>query len=128
VACAAGLATLEVIREENLLANCQAMGQRLLAGAQTLKNKYPLIGDVRGMGLLVALELIVPGTDKEPYPAAVQRLLEECLQRGLLLYSAGVYNHVIRIFPPLIVTQEQVDEALAILDDSLARVTETLAV
>jgi 4-aminobutyrate aminotransferase len=120
VACAAGLATLEVIREENLLANCRQMGEQLLAGARQLQAKYPLIGDVRGLGLMVGLELIVPGPEKKPHSQAAQRLLEECLARGLLLYSAGLHSHVIRIFPPLIVNQAQIDEALSILDESLA--------
>lgn len=123
VACAAGVATLDVIREENLLDNCRQMGQRLKAGVEQLKNKYPVIGDVRGVGLLVGLEMIIPGTDKQPNPQAVEQLLTACLERGLLLYSAGVHNHVVRIFPPLIVNAEQVDEALAILDDCLARIT-----
>lgn len=123
VACAAGLATLEVIRDENLLENCRKMGTRLLSGAQALQAKYPLIGNVRGIGLMVGLELVVPGQDKTPHPQAAQQLLEECLERGLLLYSAGLRNHVIRIFPPLIVNQAQIDEALQILDDSLAAVT-----
>jgi 4-aminobutyrate aminotransferase-like enzyme len=78
------------------------------------------LGDVRGLGLLVGLELIVPGSDKPPNGPAAQTLLEECLARGLLLYSAGLHSHVIRIFPPLIVTPAQVDEALQILDESLA--------
>jgi 4-aminobutyrate aminotransferase len=120
VACAAGLAVLEVIREENLLENCRQMGTRLLAGAKQLQTKYPIIGDVRGLGLMVGLEMVIPGNEKKPNPAAVEHLLEECLARGLLLYSAGLYSHVIRIFPPLIINQAQVDEALQILDDSLA--------
>lgn len=120
VACAAGLATLQVIREENLLKNARQVGARLLAGAKALQQKYPIIGDVRGIGLMVGLEFVVPGPEKQPNPQVVQAVLEECLSRGLLLYSAGLYSHVIRIFPPLIVNQAQVDEALQILDDSLA--------
>jgi 4-aminobutyrate aminotransferase len=122
VACAAGLATLQIIREENLLENARQMGARLLEGAKALQQKYPMIGDVRGIGLMVGLEFVVPGSDKQPNPQAVQTVLEECLGRGLLLYSAGLYSHVIRIFPPLIVNQAQVDEALQILDESLAAV------
>ncbi len=126
VACAAGLATLEVFREENLLANCREMGARLLAGARQLQARYPMIGDVRGVGLLVGLEFILPNSDKQPYPQAVERLLEECLSRGLLLYSAGLHNHVVRIFPPLIVNAGQIDEALQIIEDSLAAVVASL--
>ncbi len=126
VACAAGLATLDVIRDEKLLENCRQQGARLLAGARQLQAKYPLIGDVRGVGLMVGLEFIVPGQDKKPNPAAVEQLLEECLERGLLLYMAGLHSHVVRIFPPLIVNQAQVDEALQILDDSLAATVKKL--
>ncbi len=126
VASAAGLAVLEVIREENLLENCRRMGAQLLAGARQLQSKYPIIGDVRGLGLLVGLELVTPGEGMKPNPGVVQRLLEACLARGLLLYSAGLHSHVIRIFPPLIVTQAQVDEALRILDESLAETMEKL--
>lgn len=120
VACAAGVATLEVIRDENLLDNCRQMGARLLAGVQQLQARYPIIGDVRGLGLMIGLEFVQPGPDRQPNPQAVTRLLDECLKRGLLLYMAGLHNHVIRIFPPLIVTAAQIDEALQIMDESLA--------
>lgn len=126
VACAAALAVLEAIREEDLLANCRQMGERLLAGVKRLQAKYPLIGDARGLGLMLGLELIVPGSDKTPNGPAAQILLEESLVRGLLLYSAGLHNHVIRIFPPLIVTPAQVDEALQILDEALSATLEKL--
>ena len=69
---------------------------------------------------MVALELIIPGSNKTPNPEAAMRVLENCLQRGLLGYMAGLVGQVIRFIPPLNVTTEQVDEALAILDESLA--------
>jgi len=119
VACAAALAVLEVIREENLLENCSRMGARLLEGLRRLQVKYPFIGEVRGLGLMVALELVVPGTDKQPDGATAMKVLEGCLQRGLLAYMAGLHGQVIRMMPPLNITQAQVDEALGILDESL---------
>ena len=119
IACAAALATLEVIREENMLENCRSMGERFLDGFRQLKGKCPVIGDVRGVGLMVALELIVPGSNKTPNPEAATKVLEKCLERGLLGYMAGLVGQVIRFIPPLNVTASQVDEALAILDDSL---------
>ena len=119
VACAAALAVLEVIREENLLENCSRMGARLLEGLRRLQMKYPFIGEVRGLGLMVALELVVPGTDKQPDGATAMKVLEGCLQRGLLAYMAGLHGQVIRMMPPLNITQAQVDEALGILDESL---------
>jgi 4-aminobutyrate aminotransferase len=120
IACAAALAVLDVIREENLLENCRKMGKRLLAGFERLQGKYPLVGEARGLGLMVALELIVPGQGKAPNGEAAMQVLKGCLERGLLAYMAGLHGQVVRFIPPLTVTQEQVDESLQILDDSLA--------
>lgn len=123
VACAAALATLDVIREENLLENCRKMGARLLNGFRSLKERFPIIGDVRGVGLMVAMELIVPGSEKTPNPTAAMSILENCLERGLVAYMAGLQGQVIRLMPPLNLTEEQVDLALTILDESLAKVS-----
>jgi 4-aminobutyrate aminotransferase len=123
IACAAGLAVLDVIRDENLLENCQKMGAHLLQGFSSLKEKYAMIGDVRGIGLMVAMELIVPGSDKQPDGKAAQAVLDQCLERGLLGYMAGLQGQVIRLIPPLNITLEQADEALQILDSSLAVVS-----
>ncbi len=119
IACAAALATLDVIRDENLLANCRKMGSRLLAGFRDLKDKYPVIGQVRGLGLMVAMEMIVPGQGKTPNPKAAMAVLENSLQRGVMGYMAGLHGQVVRLMPPLNITEAQVDEALSILDDSL---------
>jgi len=124
VSCAAALATLQIFREENLLANCRKMGTRFMHGLQNLKKNYDLIGEARGVGLMLAIELIVPGSQKEPNPQAATRLLNACLKRGLLAYMAGTYGQVVRFIPPLIVTQPQIDEALTILDAALAEVSE----
>ncbi len=119
IACAAGLAVLDVIREENLLENCRNMGKRLLDGFRGFQQKFSFIGDVRGVGLMVAMEMVEPGT-KTPNGAAAMAVLEGCLERGLLGYMAGLKGQVIRLIPPLNVTVEQVDEALNIIDHSLA--------
>lgn len=120
IACAAALAVLDVIREENLLENCRQMGVYLLDGFRRLKEKYPIVGDVRGLGLMVALELIFPGQGKTPNGEAAMRVLNNCLERGLLAYMAGLHGQVVRFIPPLTVTREQVEESLRILDESLA--------
>ncbi len=125
ISCAAALATLDVIREENLLENCRKMGTRLLNGFRSLKERYPIIGDVRGLGLMVAMELIVPGEDKKPNGKAAMAVLEHALKRGLVGYMAGMQGQVIRIMPPLNLTQEQAEEALSIFDDSLAEVSKS---
>jgi 4-aminobutyrate aminotransferase len=120
IACAASLATLEVLEEENLVENCKRMGKIFLEGLSSLQDQYPFIGEVRGMGLMVAMELIVPESEKIPNPRAVADLLEACLERGLLGYMAGLHGHVIRFMPPLIVTEGQITQALEIISDSLS--------
>ena len=120
IACAAALATLNIIREEKLLENCRKMGVRLLEGFRVLQDKYHIIGDVRGLGLMVGMEFILPGQGKTPNPEAAAAVLENSLERGLLAYMAGLHGQVVRIMPPLNVTRAQVDEALTIFEDSLA--------
>lgn len=120
IACAAALATLDIIREENLLENCRKMGVRLLDGFRALQKKYPIIGDVRGLGLMVAMEMIVAGQGKTPNGEAAFAVLNNCLEHGLIGYMAGLHGQVVRFMPPLTVTEEQVDEALSILGESLA--------
>jgi 4-aminobutyrate aminotransferase-like enzyme len=99
------------------------MGGRLRAGLDRLKAKYPkTLGDVRGMGLMQGLELVADETvqDRTPAPEKAVRLFEETKKRGLLIGKGGLYGNVIRISPPLIVNAGEVDEALKILDESLA--------
>lgn len=119
VTCAAALATIEVLEEENLVENARVMGQRLREGLEALKQKYPVIGDVRGMGLMQALELV--GENKRPDPQAVQRLMELAKAQGLLIGRGGLMGNVIRITPPLNVTKTEVDQALRALDRSFSQ-------
>lgn len=120
ISCAAALAVLEVIREENLLENCRRMGKYLLDGLKQLQKRYSVIGDARGLGLMAAIEMVIPGGGKQPNSDAAMAVLNNCLERGLLGYMAGLYGQVVRFIPPLNVTQAQIDEALNILDISLA--------
>lgn len=120
IACAAALAVLDVIREDNLLENCRKMGKRLLDGFRGFQQKYPFIGDVRGLGLMLAMEFVQPGT-KTPDGEKAMAVLEACLERGLIAYMAGLKGQVIRLIPPLNVTEAQVDDALEILEASLQR-------
>jgi 4-aminobutyrate aminotransferase len=115
----AALATLQVIEEENLVENARIMGQRLREGLENLKQKYSVIGDVRGMGLMQGLELV--GESKRPDAEAVKRLFESTKANGLLIGKGGLMGNAIRITPPLNVTKDQVDQALKILDQSFSR-------
>jgi len=114
ISCAAALATMDVLREENLLENARAQGGYMLEVLRELEAESPIVGDVRGVGLMIAVEFVKPGTDKEPNTAAVRRILERALEGGLLLYPCGHWTQTIRLIPPLTVTREQVDEGLAI--------------
>ena len=119
VTCAAALATLEVIESEGLVANAARRGRQLREGLEALKEKYPIMGEVRGMGLMQAVEMV--GPDKAPSPEAVARLFELTRRNGLLIGKGGLMGNVVRITPALNVTRDQVDEALARLDRSMAQ-------
>ncbi|HEU5204531.1 MAG TPA: aspartate aminotransferase family protein, partial [Candidatus Limnocylindrales bacterium] len=121
VACAAALATLDVIEEEGLLANARERGAQFLAGLRRLAASHQSIGDVRGLGLMLAIELIKPGVGdgRVPDPDLTKRVQAAAFERRLLLLTAGTYVNVIRIIPPLVTTPEEVDLALAILEESL---------
>ena len=123
VSCAAANATIDIIQADNLVENAANMGAHLRAGLEGLQRKYPrVLGDVRGMGLMQALELVADETvqDRTPNAAATALLLEETRKRGLLIGRGGLYGNAVRISPPLNITRDEVDEAVGILDASFA--------
>ncbi|HTS01779.1 MAG TPA: aspartate aminotransferase family protein [Thermoanaerobaculia bacterium] len=123
VSSAAANATIAVMEEIDAPKRAAETGARLRAGLDGLRKKYPKsIGDVRGMGLMQGVELVADETvqDRTPAPEKAVRLFEETKRRGLLIGKGGLYGNVIRISPPLIVSAADVDEALKILDESLA--------
>jgi 4-aminobutyrate aminotransferase len=121
VSCAAANATLDVIEEEGLVGNARTRGDELLAGLRALARRHRAIGDVRGLGLMVALEFVKPdeGDGRVPDPDLTKRVQAEALARRLIVLTAGTYVNVIRIIPPLITTPEEVELALATLAESL---------
>jgi len=119
---AAAKAVIDLIEEENLAANAASTGAYLRAGLEDLQAKYPLIGDVRGMGLLQALELVTDRAAKTPAPVETARLLEAARDEGLLIGKGGLHGNVIRISPPLNIRRSDVDEFIRLLDASLAKV------
>ena len=119
---AAASATISVIEEEKLLHNAQLMGALLRSGLEGFAEKHKGIGDVRGMGLMQAIELVKDRGSKEPDPQAANRLMEETRKRGLLLGKGGLYGNTMRIAPALIVNKSQIDEALRIIGQALGEV------
>lgn len=114
ISCAAALATLEVIRQENLLENARVQGAYMLEALRELEAESPIVGDVRGVGLMIAVEFVKPGTNKQPNTEAVRRILQRALDGGLLLYPCGHWTQTIRLIPPLTITRQQVNEGLDI--------------
>jgi alanine-glyoxylate transaminase/(R)-3-amino-2-methylpropionate-pyruvate transaminase len=116
----AALATIEVIENEGIVARSAELGAHLRAGLEDLARQHPVIGEVRGMGLMQALELVEDRKTKAPAPARAAQLMERAREQGLLLGKGGLYGNVIRIAPPLRLGRGEVDEALARLGRALA--------
>ncbi|HVR42722.1 MAG TPA: aspartate aminotransferase family protein [Thermoanaerobaculia bacterium] len=122
VTAAAAMATIRVIEEDELPRNAAVVGAHLRQGLEALKEKYPVIGDVRGMGLMQAIECVEDRKTKEPAPKAVLKVFEETKRRGVLIGKGGLYGNVIRLGPPLIACRGDVDELLTALDHAFATV------
>jgi 4-aminobutyrate aminotransferase len=125
VSCAAALTTIELLRQ-GLIRNAADVGAHLLAAAKTLKDRHPLVGDVRGRGLMIGIELVRDRQTKERATTERDRLVRECFNRGLLVLGAG--RNAIRLSPPLVLTKDQADTAVRILDEALVAVTAPEAV
>jgi 4-aminobutyrate aminotransferase len=119
VACAAALATLRLLRDA-LMANAASVGEHLLQALRELQRKHALIGDVRGKGLMVGVELVRDRETKERATTERDRVVEECFKRGLLILGAG--RNALRLSPPLVLTRAQADIAVRILDEAIAAV------
>ncbi len=118
----AARATIDVIEEENLLENAHTVGAYFRQKLEGLAEKYSLIGDVRGMGLMQGLELVKDRQTKEPAPEAGSALLERARENGLLIGKGGLYGNVVRLAPMLNISKGDVDEAVRVLDKSFSEV------
>jgi 4-aminobutyrate aminotransferase and related aminotransferases len=116
VACAQGRAVLEIIEREKLQQNSLTIGSRLLAGLNQLKEKHKLIGDVRGKGLMLGIELVKDRQSKEPAKEASAQISERCREMGLLLGKGGLWGQTIRFSPPMCVNEQDADFLLEVLD------------
>jgi alanine-glyoxylate transaminase/(R)-3-amino-2-methylpropionate-pyruvate transaminase len=121
VSMAAGLAVLDVIDEECLQENCRVLGARLRRGLEKLAQAHRLIGDVRGKGLMVGVELVRDRATKEPASEETKAVLEHAREMGVLLGKGGLFGNVLRIKPPMCITADDVDFALEVLDIALTR-------
>jgi 4-aminobutyrate aminotransferase/(S)-3-amino-2-methylpropionate transaminase len=122
VACAAALAVLDIFEREPLVERANALGLMALERMRAWQRRFPLIGDVRGLGAMVAMELVRDRETREPAAAETARMLVEARERGLILIKAGLYDNVIRLLMPLVTTDEEMAKGLDILEASLAAV------
>ena len=124
LACAAGLAVLDIFEQEKLLARVQQIGQRFMERFQRLQSQVPAIGDVRGLGMMVALEFVRDRQSKEPAPEIVDQIVVLARQKGLLLLKAGLYGNVLRLLPPFVIDDMLIAHALEILDTVIKEATQ----
>ncbi len=120
VSCAAAHAVLDIFEEEKLLEKSEALGNKLWASFQALQSKYETIGDVRGKGPMIAMELVKDRHRKQPAADTAAAVVSYSYERGLILLSCGPYGNVIRCLAPLVITDSELDKGLAILDDAFA--------
>jgi 4-aminobutyrate aminotransferase len=120
LAAAGGLANLRYILDNDLQSNARKMGKRLMEGLRDAARAQPAVGDVRGKGLMIGIEIVRPGSG-EPWPEVASRVLESARERGVLIGKGGLYGNVLRIAPPLTVSADEVDDALRAITESMER-------
>jgi len=120
VAAAAAVATIKVMKEEGLLQNALERGKQLMDGLRKIQKEYPILGDVRGLGLMVGTEFSTP--ERKPMTDTVKAIQLACREKGLLLHTAGTFDSAFRWIPPLVVKADQIDTSLQIFTESLKKV------
>jgi 4-aminobutyrate aminotransferase/(S)-3-amino-2-methylpropionate transaminase len=122
VACAAALAVLDVFEEENMLAKSVALGEKLKARFEKWQKDFSIIGEIRGLGAMLGLEF-VKGENKEPAADEAKQLAAYCLGKGLLVLVCGSYGNVVRILAPFVITDEQLEKGLSIMEEGLKEIS-----
>jgi 4-aminobutyrate aminotransferase/(S)-3-amino-2-methylpropionate transaminase len=119
VAQAAALAVLDVIEDEGICDHAAQLGETIRGRMESWQQRWPRIGDVRGLGAMLAIELVKDPATKEPDPDIATAVVEAATERGLLLLKSGIYSNCIRVLAPLVLTDAELDEALAVWEDAL---------
>lgn len=122
LACAAALKVLEIMERENLPQRALQLSQKCFERFEAFKEKYEIVGDVRGIGVMLGIEFVKDKETKTPYPEAVSAIVNEAVKNGLIIESAGVYGNVIRFLSPLVITDEQLEAGFNILEKAIAKV------
>jgi 4-aminobutyrate aminotransferase-like enzyme len=127
VSCAAALANIEYMQKEDLPGRATELGAYAMAKLRDIQKQNPMLGDVRGLGLMIGVEL-VKDDKKTPAPAEAEAIRDALLREGVLVGVGGVYGNVIRFQPPLVITRQQIDRAIGAFNGALDEVTRTAAV
>ena len=122
VSCRAALAVLEILFEDRLLEQAVQLGETLRERLTAIQQRHEIVGDVRGRGPMVAMELVEDRQTKKPAGDKAKALVNRCFEKGLVLLSCGKFSNVIRTLMPLVITDEQLDKGLAILEESLEEI------
>lgn len=122
VACEAALATIKFMEDEKLAERSEKLGAVIMDRMKKLQKEFPRIGDVRGLGCMIGLEFVKDVETKEPDKASVSAIIAECLKQGLILINAGIFGNVVRFLPPVVITDEQLEQALTIFESSVRKV------
>jgi 4-aminobutyrate aminotransferase/(S)-3-amino-2-methylpropionate transaminase len=122
VACRAALAVLNIFEEEGLLEKANALGQKLAARFEKWQAQFAIVGEIRGLGAMLGLQLI-KGPDKEPATEEARQLVSECVKMGLVILACGSYGNIIRILVPFVISDAQLEKGLAILEEGLQKIS-----
>jgi 4-aminobutyrate aminotransferase len=120
IATTVALANLELLEEEGLQSNAQRVGKLLLEGLDDLRSRHEAVGDVRGKGLMLGVELVTDKVSRTPSPEVAAEVMEGCRRRGVLVGKGGLYGSVLRISPPLILTEDEARHGVQVLDEAIA--------
>jgi 4-aminobutyrate aminotransferase/(S)-3-amino-2-methylpropionate transaminase len=123
VACAAALAVLDIIEEERLLERAVELGQYMRERFEQMQKKYEIIGDVRGLGAMVGIELVKDRTTKEPASDETMAVVKECLANGVIIAKAGLYGNVIRMLIPLVIKEDELKRGFDVIEQAIAKVS-----
>ncbi len=123
ICCRAALAVMEIFEEENLLQDAEELGQKVRKRFDQFKEQFEIIGDVRGLGPMLALELVKDRETKEPADEAAKALVQACLKKGLVILACGTLGNVIRILMPLNIGEAELDKGLAIMEEGLTEIS-----
>ena len=126
LACASALKVMEIMKAEDYAGKAAVIGEKVMKRYNEFKEKYEEVGDVRGLGSMIGIEFVKTKEGKEPYPEFVSKMIQNALQKGLMLENAGSYGNVIRFLAPLCITDEQLEKGMEIFEEALVETKKQL--